>query len=94
MEREGWRVRKDGSKFWAHVIITALHDERGRLGGFSKLTRDITERKRVEMALAERAEELLRSHLGGATMPRRPQTELFTEQIPRERECTYTNCIR
>ncbi|NUQ76647.1 MAG: PAS domain S-box protein [Polyangiaceae bacterium] len=61
VEREGWRVRKDGSKFWAHVIITALHDERGRLRGFSKLTRDITERKRVEMALAERAEELLRS---------------------------------
>jgi len=61
VEREGWRVRKDGSKFWAHVIITALHDERARLRGFSKLTRDITERKRVEMALAERAEELLRS---------------------------------
>ena len=61
VEREGWRVRKDGSKFWAHVILTALHDERARLRGFSQLTRDITERKRVEMALAERAEELLRS---------------------------------
>jgi PAS domain S-box-containing protein len=61
LEKEGWRVRKDGSRFWAHVILTALHDERGRLRGFSKLTRDITEQKRVEMALAERAEELSRS---------------------------------
>lgn len=60
-EREGWRVRKDGARFWAHVIMTALHDERGRLRGFSQLTRDITDRKRVEMALAERAEELMRS---------------------------------
>src|SRR6185295_6144660 len=45
---EGWRVRKDGSKFWAHVTITALRDEGGRLRGFAKLTRDLTERKRAE----------------------------------------------
>src|SRR4030042_6910652 len=47
-EDEGWRVRKDGSRFWASVIITALHDETGQLSGFSKITRDITERKRAE----------------------------------------------
>jgi PAS domain S-box-containing protein len=45
---EGWRVRKDGSRFWAHVTITALRDETGRLRGFAKLTRDLTERKRAE----------------------------------------------
>src|SRR5438874_342138 len=45
---EGWRIRKDGSKFWAHVTITALRDDAGRLRGFSKLTRDLTERKRTE----------------------------------------------
>ena len=54
-EDEGWRVRKDGSRFWANVVITALRDENGKLLGFSKITRDLTERKRQEEALrAER----------------------------------------
>jgi hypothetical protein len=53
---EGWRVRKDGSKFWAHVTITALRDEAGRLRGFAKLTRDLTERKRTEALEASGAE--------------------------------------
>jgi PAS domain S-box-containing protein len=52
-EDEGWRIRKDGSRFWANVIITALHDESGRLCGFSKITRDITEQKQNEEALKE-----------------------------------------
>ena len=43
-EDEGWRLRKDGTKFWANVIITALRDEEGNLRGFSKITRDMTER--------------------------------------------------
>jgi PAS domain S-box-containing protein len=47
-EDEGWRVRKDGSAFWANVVITALRDERGNLRGFSKVTRDLTERKKAE----------------------------------------------
>lgn len=50
-EDEGWRVRKDGSQFWANVVITALYDEAGALRGFSKVTRDITERRRAEEAL-------------------------------------------
>ncbi len=53
---EGWRVRKDGSKFWAHVTLTALRDEAGRLRGFAKLTRDLTERKRTEDLEASGAE--------------------------------------
>ena len=44
-ETEGWRVRKDGTRFWANVIITAIKDEQGRLCGFGKVTRDLTERK-------------------------------------------------
>lgn len=44
----GWRVRKDGTSFWAHVTITALRDDTGRLLGYAKLTRDLTETKRVE----------------------------------------------
>jgi PAS domain S-box-containing protein len=53
---EGWRVRKDGSRFWAHVTITALRDDSGRLRGFAKLTRDLTERKRTEALEASGAE--------------------------------------
>jgi PAS domain S-box-containing protein len=45
---EGWRVRKDGSRFWANTVITALRDPAGRLRGFSKITRDLTERRRTE----------------------------------------------
>jgi PAS domain S-box-containing protein len=47
-EDEGWRVRKDGSLFWCNVIITALYDRDDRLRGFAKVTRDLTERRRVE----------------------------------------------
>jgi formate hydrogenlyase transcriptional activator len=47
VQDEGWRVRKDGSRFWANVVIAALHDERGKLLGFTKVTKDITEQKRV-----------------------------------------------
>lgn len=47
-EDEGWRMRKDGSRFWANVVITVLRSERGELRGFGKITRDLTERKRSE----------------------------------------------
>ncbi len=55
-EDEGWRLRKDGSRFWANVVITALTDDSGGLRGFSKITRDITERKRAEELLRETEE--------------------------------------
>jgi PAS domain S-box-containing protein len=50
-DEEGWRVRKDGSRFWANVGITALRDEAGQLRGFAKVTRDITERKQADEKL-------------------------------------------
>ncbi|HUP05753.1 MAG TPA: PAS domain S-box protein [Caldimonas sp.] len=56
-EDEGWRVRKDGSLFWANVVITAIRDE-GKLDGFSKITRDLTERRAHEEALRESEENL------------------------------------
>jgi PAS domain S-box-containing protein len=49
-EDEGWRVRKDGTRFWANVVVTALRNEQGQLTGFTKITRDLTERKRTEFA--------------------------------------------
>ncbi|MEO8381019.1 MAG: PAS domain S-box protein [Acidobacteriota bacterium] len=48
VEDEGWRLRKDGSRFWANVVITAMRDAHGELRGFAKVTRDITDRKRSE----------------------------------------------
>jgi PAS domain S-box-containing protein len=48
VEDEGWRLRKDGTRFWANVVITAVFDESGTLRGFAKVTRDITERKQAE----------------------------------------------
>jgi PAS domain S-box-containing protein len=48
VENEGWRVRRDGSRFWGDVVITALRDPAGQLQGFAKVTRDLTERKRAE----------------------------------------------
>src|SRR5690606_18869697 len=56
IEDEGWRVRKDGTQFWANVIITALRNESGKLVGFGKVTRDLTARRRAEDALRESEE--------------------------------------
>ena len=58
VENEGWRIRKDGSRFWADVIITALVDEKGTLRGYAKVTRDLTERRQAEEALREAKNEL------------------------------------
>jgi PAS domain S-box-containing protein len=58
VEDEGWRIRKDGTRFWADVIITAIHDEMGTLIGFGKVTRDLTERRRADEARREAAQAL------------------------------------
>jgi two-component system, sensor histidine kinase and response regulator len=66
MEDEGWRVRSDGTRFWANVVITALRDADGELRGYGKVTRDLTERRAHEEALRER-EQLVSGVLAGAT---------------------------
>ncbi len=58
-EDEGWRVRKDGTRYWANVIITALRDKDGQLRGFGKVTRDLTERRQTEEKLKKQAQEIL-----------------------------------
>ena len=51
IEDEGWRSRKDGSRFWANVVISAVRDNQGQVTGFTKVTRDVTERRSAEEAL-------------------------------------------
>jgi anti-anti-sigma factor len=57
-EDEGWRVRKDGTRFWANVIVTALRDKRGKLLGFGKVTRDLSERRNNEERIKAQANEI------------------------------------
>jgi PAS domain S-box-containing protein len=63
-EDEGWRVRKDGSQFWADVVVTALRDGKRGLIGFAKVTRDLSERRRAEQILRH-SEERFRSLIEG-----------------------------
>jgi PAS domain S-box-containing protein len=60
-EREGWRVRKDGSRFWASVVIDVIRDDEGDVLGFAKITRDITEKMETQRALEQAREELFQS---------------------------------
>jgi PAS domain S-box-containing protein len=62
-EEEGWRVRKDGSRFWANVVMTPLREDDGTLRGYSKVTRDLTARREAEQDLRRTAEELERSNV-------------------------------
>ena len=57
-EDDGWRVRKDGSRFWANVVVTPLRDDGGSLRGFVKITRDVTERRKAEQEIVRRSVEL------------------------------------
>jgi PAS domain S-box-containing protein len=60
-ENEGWRVRKDGTKFWAHVVIDPIRNDLGQLIGFAKVTRDITERREASRALEQAKEALFQA---------------------------------
>jgi PAS domain S-box-containing protein len=60
-EDEGWRLRKDGSQFWASVVVTPVRDELGRLRWFAKVVRDMTERKRIEESLRDLSSKILRA---------------------------------
>jgi len=84
-EDEGWRIRKDGSRFWANVVVTALRSANGSLLGFAKVTRDMTERHGKEETLAK-AKELLELRVEQrATVLARVNEELRTEIADRVR---------
>ncbi|MFL6776506.1 MAG: PAS domain-containing protein, partial [Sphingomicrobium sp.] len=65
-EGEGWRVRKDGTRFWASVVVDRINDENGKLIGFAKITRDMTEKREAQHALIE-AEQRFRILVQGVT---------------------------
>jgi PAS domain S-box-containing protein len=78
-EEENWRVRKDGSRFWAHVFITALRDRRGEITGFAKITRDLTERRLAE----DNERRLAREQLArAASDAERRRLLTLLEQVP------------
>lgn len=90
LEDEGWRVRRDGSRFWASVVITAIHDDTGALAGFAKVTRDLTERRETEAArervLAEtdkRLRELRCLHRVADEIRREPPMQELLERVGR-----------
>jgi len=84
-ESEGWRVRKDGSRFWANVVVTALRDSKGNLLGFAKLTRDTTEIREKAEALTK-AKELLELRVAQRTaVLTRVNDEMRTEIAERQR---------
>nr|MBA2486623.1 response regulator [Nitrospira sp.] len=92
-EDEGWRVRKDGSKFWANVVMTAMKDEGGKLSGFARVARDLTERKvaeeqlrRIAVELEQRVSERTQELRDSQSRLRDLATELtLTEQRERRR---------
>lgn len=77
-EDEGWRVRKDGTCFWANVIVTALYDDSGALRGFAKVTRDMTERRRSVEALTAAREDAVAANLAKSEFLSRTSHELRT----------------
>jgi PAS domain S-box-containing protein len=78
-EDEGWLVRKDGWAFWANTVITALHDEQGRVYGFAKITRDITERKEREESI-----RMVNEHLEGRIQERTAELVQLNEALQSE----------
>jgi PAS domain S-box-containing protein len=75
-QEEGWRVRRDGTRFWASVVVTALHDPRGALRGYAKITRDLTERRQAEES----------ARLAAAERSARRQAELDEREVRRSRD--------
>jgi PAS domain S-box-containing protein len=93
-ETEGWRVRKDGSRFWAHVVIDRIQDEAGRLLGFAKITRDITERKAAQDALRQSEERfrlLVKGVIDYAIYMLSPEGEITNWNLGAERIKGYSS---
>jgi PAS domain S-box-containing protein len=96
-EEEGWRLRKDGSRFWANVLITPLHDDQGRFAGFAKVTRDLNERHRIEQTIKEE-EARLAAVIGSAmdavvTVDANQRITLFNPAAERMFACSAADAM-
>ena len=85
-EAEGWRVRKDGSLFWANVVIDPIRDEHGRLVGFAKITRDITERREAQRACSEAQTQLAAGAEDGSARPAHRRRRARLQQSADDRQ--------
>lgn len=86
-EEEGWRVRKDGSRFWASVVITAIHDSSGRLAGFAKITRDLTERRAAyDRAISDARRLATEEAARNAAEQRERELQELTEELSAQAE--------
>jgi PAS domain S-box-containing protein len=95
IEDEGWRIRKDGSKYWASVLLTAMYDKHKKLKGFIKITRDITEKRESELAL-QRAYEIMEERVKERTAQLQGINEELKEEIDERKkiEAKLENTIR
>jgi PAS domain S-box-containing protein len=94
-EDEGWRVRKDGSRFWANVVITKLTSDQGRLLGFSKVTRDLSARRAAEQKLRESEERLQHAYKELDLKVRERTSDLASaNEALRNRENELENALR
>ena len=82
-EEENWRVRKDGSRFWANVVLSAVRDSNGSLIGYTKVTRDMTDRKLAQEQLAERSRQQAAVSELGIYALRTPELKLLLQQAVR-----------
>lgn len=84
-EDEGWRLRKDGTRFWANVVITALRNQTGEIVGFAKVTRDLTERRRATEQALESARQIAAEEAARVTAEIRAQElERLTEELEQQ----------
>ena len=79
-ETVAWRVRRDGSRLWASVVLTAIHDASGRLIGFGQITRDLTERKEVAERYEESRQRYRHPDPDPELRPRHPGTHFFSQR--------------
>ena len=88
VEAEGWRVRKDGTRFWANMVLTALHDDDGRVVGFAKITRDLSERKAAMDAIEERNQQL--QQLNEELTAQAEEVSMQAEELATQRDTLQT----
>ncbi len=106
VEEEGWRVRKDGSRFWANVVITAIRDSSGEVTGFAKITRDVTEHKQAQESVISELSGLLLANVEFASCSERsppasarwfrttPRRWRFTKRRPASCACSSSTFRR